>query len=493
MKEFPLDINVVEKLGIRKWLDCNFEWPLNYKDSLDFWDDIFREVEHDISILRESFLKDILLVSSKFIHDKLFHIILAYNVKNNLNLRSLQPKTSELNSLYEQDSNSIEQFILPKVKQAESIKCYLKNTFKKIYAREKRVHPSSSNLLYVGRFKKEYEIISEKFNYNVIQIAPRQKNKKLPDLTEEVREYLKKLTTLIEYCVYKKGFEIPPYFSEVINCLEKLLLESAYMIKSYEGFFNKLNISKILIPRLGKLKFRAMSIAAMRASHSVISIGHGNDYAFSKIKGSTVELSMCNTFICQDNQSKLRFESKIKDSFLASQRNPTIVSIKSENENFVKNQRYKNRCKEIMVVEYPHINHLHRCSGGHWFLQAKLMLKIGELLSKEGFKAILKRHPDNINKYSDDIYSGRFDSIISEPYEEVHKKANIIIFPYIFSTTFPYTLKASKEVIIFDYIFEDVFDDVESLLRKQCRVVRSKLNEKEIWFSEVEFLKSLNH
>jgi len=141
-------------------------------------------------------------------------------------------------------------------------------------------------------------------------------------------------------------------------------------------------------------------------------------------------------------------------------------------------EKYKTRSKPIvMVVGYPYNERRYTDERGLYFIiRAKIESKILDYLKKLNVVPVYKVHPDRkleacdiMRDYSEFFSFGKF--------EDECCKADVIIFTYVSTTTFGYSLKTNKKIILIEDIENNKDYQQWEILRNRVHTVDARIDE----------------
>jgi hypothetical protein len=197
-------------------------------------------------------------------------------------------------------------------------------------------------------------------------------------------------------------------------------------------------------------------------------------------------VSHCKNFVTPSNNISKTYSdsySHIKmDQFLKTK----YVSVEDNNEiKMTQNPLSKSQQKTVMIMGYPYNSSRYTDERGMFFLskidlERRLILQI----SKLGFKVIYKGHPDRKAEIE-----GVFDDIVDEidfsPFETSFQNADIIVFSYVSTTTFGYSLQTDKKILLICDNDNNINKTQWKILEKRVLLVKSNIdNNLKVCFDE---------
>lgn len=117
---------------------------------------------------------------------------------------------------------------------------------------------------------------------------------------------------------------------------------------------------------------------------------------------------------------------------------------------------------------YPFMSEI---TGVDW--QARLTA----VLRNAGYRVLLKPHPENRSPCPAAFEDALGATILTQPFEEVYQKADILLYDKSMTTTWGVGLRTDKPVVFVDFGFAPLPPDLEDLLDRRCARVPG-------WFDE---------
>ena len=145
-----------------------------------------------------------------------------------------------------------------------------------------------------------------------------------------------------------------------------------------------------------------------------------------------------------------------------------------------------------MIMGYPcnsgrYIGH----RGLFFYQQVDLEFRLISLLKSKNKRIIYKAHPDRLEEV-ESVFNGIVDEIITEPFERVWNKADLLIFTYTSTTTFGFALTTNLPIVLLDSE-EDMrdADDVELIDSRIIRVPSRIGADTRIYFENDKLIKAI--
>ena len=463
-KIFPIDLWSIKNFGVEKWYDNFSPWPIS------------EEEKHEIYYSLEKVYKNLINSQSKEIADVfivLFKLIKVYYSYLYCQI-SISRITKEGYKIFYDNSGKYyfkglieEQSFVP-FSTFIDVRPNLINNLKNVFlsnARNIKYKLKQNNFSFI--YKKGQLICFENPKPVLLEYAF-QKNKKIhmfPYSSFIAKKYRCKLDfqglieDILENIVQiSKDHGLKLRKSQIIYlkiASEKSLNNAYELIEFYKHYLKKIHSTKILIPNFGNLYVRALCVAAKRVGHQVIGSTHGNNVGFYKrSQWYYSDMILCDEYIVPTSKSVDAFK-KYEESFGIKKKCKLKLSTRSNNPyrnifTTLNQDELASENKTVMIMEYPHSPDFLPLPFQTSYFQLWLVIKISQLLKQNGFKTIIKLHPDRLFE-SNNLYNIYFDKIISEKFEVSYKQADAIIFPELSTTCLPFSLLTKKTLFAFRY------------------------------------------
>jgi hypothetical protein len=274
---------------------------------------------------------------------------------------------------------------------------------------------------------------------------------------------------------------------------EKILIHASELIETYKNYLKTFHTTEILIPSFGKIHVRALCVAAKGLGHQIIGSTHGNNVGFYKhSQWYYSDLILCDKYIVPTTKSISAFK-KYEDSFIINKKHKTKLFRLIKNPywdifNDFKQDKLATKNKIVMIMEYPHSPDFLPLPFQTSYFQLWLVIKISSLLRQNGYKTIIKLHPDRLIE-SNNLYDKYFDKIIIEKFEVSYKQADAIIFPELSTTCLPFSLLTNKTILAFKYganffIAESAYNNFS----KRVNLIDSNFNDDGKFYFDENFI-----
>jgi hypothetical protein len=507
---YPADIWAIKEYGIEKWLNnCRSE-IVSEEEKYSIYSDIYEQYE-DLILSLNSSSADLVIVTYKLLmeyHYVLYSILLQARASQEGRGLFFDPQgRSFISGILSENIQGI--FVKDKIAVNPNYPTVLGNVISKgimegrglKYLRKDKIFSivhGDKVLLSYGYPKQALINYAYDAGKKIKMIHPypfrKARAKHLNASSLAV-----KLLSIVRNVAITHGIVIPNnhynYLSEVsADSLRNVEL----MIESFTKYLSQIPKTELLVPAFGKTEVRALCIAARRAGHSVVGSTHGSNIGI--YKHSTwynIDMSMCDKYLVPTDNSVNAFENYQKSHIISKKYKTKIISQRStfyeETFHLLRKRILPKKYHNIMIVEFPQTPYLFPEPTLSGPFQLWLNIELAQLLKRHGFNPILKMHPDRIAE-SSDIYEKYYDQIITDRFEDSYDRADAIIFPYVNSTTFPFTLLTNKKVIIFESSLKYfIAEHAQHALRSRADVIDSYFDEsKSFQFNDEQLIEALS-
>lgn len=495
MKKFPVDIWSVKKYGVEEWYQTLF-WPVPDKELRSLYNDVD---EFYIKIINQADpeLGDAMSVIFNLIVDYYVSFVHVQMVVKRLRQAGFSIEYSPSARHYSEVVNADQGMLAltrkgfpprsPSTKERvrgrirtvlENIKYHKLNLNSYFEPSRKQnylcfYYPDRDKQLYANSHGKKITIVHPRQFMPKGPFAPAN----LPKLEPTVRELISGVREIAEkYGVYLDVYQIE-HFQDLT--MTSLGLVGDYITQIRELLHSR-EPTSFLVQGLGNIFKRSLCVAGRREGFKMVGFTHGNTVGMNSFGTfSYVDLAITDAYVVPTKASVKLFSKLQKRYPVPYDRQVEIVS--SDNEVYKKiwqenrKKALPSSIKTVMVIESPITGNLDRDVYFFWPYQVELILRVGKLMRKWGFKTILKRHPDRLAE-SEGVYDSYFDELMVEPFEKVYDKADALFYPYISSTTFGFSLLTNKTIIFLEEMLGSVWNELHDPLKKRCRVVPSWLD-----------------
>jgi len=309
-------------------------------------------------------------------------------------------------------------------------------------------------------------------------------------LASGVKSFLEDLRQEVE-----KRYDASFSTEEVLSCWMRRLLR---LLALYRALRHKEgNPGTLLLTEGGNPLHRVVALALKSKGTRIVGFHHGNDMtnAWERIS-AYIETAHCDEFVCP-TAAAARFHRQEYEMSGISRFNPVeFVSVETPyyRRLFLNCQKlpFPERIQSVMIMGYPMSPYRYLDSTADFFLfQVDIELRVMKLLREKGFRVIYKMHPET-QQEAKGLFQGLSDLILTEPFEEVHQKADAYFFGCITSTTFGFALCTNRPILVLDIKGKNWNEEAYKYLSRRCEMVPGYFDEQDrIQFEESELLVKL--
>jgi len=350
---------------------------------------------------------------------------------------------------------------------------------KSMYARQKRLYP---------RFKPYRELIGLKESVPGV-------------LSEELRWVVSNFSDTRRRIFDDYGLEDNDKNSKEAD---KMLLEdlslSAKLYLGTKERLNSLHHSHILATSLGNVVNRIILRILSTGERQITGFNHGNTLGL--IYDSVfllTELLVVTNYVVQTDAVKDFFDNLVRmNCDFPLPRRPVIESVRDDYFSRIYNREKKNftpgKSKKVMIVQSS-FNEVFTLFYGslYYSVQLDLNLRIMRALRRRGYYVMLKMRMDRLGEIDGGkIFEDFADECVKGVFEKEYQRADTIVFPHVFTSTFGFSLATSKKLIYFLYEKEKFIPEVLALLDKRCIPINCRFDDRNrIVFDENELIEAL--
>jgi len=500
----PLDINAIQKIGLKKWQDF-FYWPISdevYFDLLDnLWDN-FDELSESASPI----MRDILLADSKFIsfiatyiHYQAVKSICEKDKKqiifSELIEGYINPEWGEITKVNLINDTNIEKFTLQFKRFIKRIALNRDLTifdqFTGLFNKADAWSLGSNSKSKSAYLKKNKLYCDHHYVTTLIDRNFSKVNEvNLDSIEKLITNYLNKVS---KYCEKFNSLTLP--IEEIKDCW---LSRLNYMMRIYTYIQNKKYVPKYLIlTEVARPSHKVIALALQSKGCKVIGFSHGNSLGNIKRRETAYnEYLHCNIFVCPTKKSASLRKIEFLINNLSTDRDTQFQSIDlplyKDIHELNQNDDLVEFPKNIMVIGYPMTTMRYQyCVGDFFYFQLDLEIQIIKFLKKNGFRVIYKAHPSTADKLSL-LFKDLVDEFLTEPFEKVYHLADALFFGNANTTTFGFAVNTNKPIYLFDIEGIRWNDGVNELLQKRCEMISASFNKRNrIQFNQDDILKKL--
>lgn len=230
---------------------------------------------------------------------------------------------------------------------------------------------------------------------------------------------------------------------------------------------------------------RILRHATRRLGGTVAGHDHGNGEGYLESGSPTLaEFESCDTFVTFTPTRARALAKGMRDDLLAQPEAPSIISVPSEfgesspfhhSNRRRKRSRARGQSPAIRTVMYPTLYY----SGDMVHAMSPLLPDIAQVdwqarlishLREWGYEVLLKPHPGHTS--SAKALGNRLGATtLTERFENVMDKADVLLFDYPRTTTFGTALASNTPVVLVDWQKESFTSDAREKLQRRCRIV----------------------
>jgi hypothetical protein len=245
----------------------------------------------------------------------------------------------------------------------------------------------------------------------------------------------------------------------------------------FEVVNTKYKSNSIFISDMATPFHKLITLAFQRSGKSVYCFHHGNDAGFSiQMSNHERTISHCHTFVVPTDGIQRVYERIYSKSAVERRTGTKYLSINSSfyNAIYSKNQTHKNtRVKKIMLMGYPMNHRRYPFENGLFFYsQLDLEYRLITTLKSFGYYVIYKAHPDRLKEIGG-VFNN-VDEYITQPFEAVYKKADLLLFTYTSTSTFGYALTTNLPIILVDSANKYRDPDQYKLMQSRVNILDAK-------------------
>jgi hypothetical protein len=506
------DLGVVKEKGVGYFYERR-PWPVSESEFRKFSDDIKSLYLDSVKNCNNEMLTDIALIEMVFVTQlvNIFHFNYAkeYCIKKSLYFDVSKESESLLNPDWKAIGKMWRINTFPHGRLIRLIRRIVKGysfnrhlsiltIVRKIFSNDKVVSVGSYD-----RIKREYvehnNILCDHYDWPDLVNKAKKKgalNKKGSYSKSDFKE-------LVENKI------INPFLAEIIIKHKKFSkgidlynLKEAWIMQftdAYELYCNLKLIKKpktLLVTEVAKPFSKILTLSFQKSGCKVLNFSHGNDAGLLRQKWAHHALishcdkyvfetnEICNRFKKSSNDRKIEKQNKTEYSNVNSSYYLTIRQLKVNNHNSYK--------KRVMLMGYP-MNLYRDLDEGYMFFDYKFRLEVylAKTLHAFGHTVVYKAHPDRLKEISG-LMDDFVHEIIADPFEKVWRKAEVLIFTYVSTTTFCYALNLPIPIVLVEVEGSTPwYNDMKDLVEKRVAIVSAKIDS-DIDLSNNEFIKAID-
>lgn len=296
----------------------------------------------------------------------------------------------------------------------------------------------------------------------------------------------------IDKNVFFKENIITPFLSTIkssgnffVKNVDFLEIEKAWSQRFYDlsalyfGLINnKSKIKTLLVSDMSKVPVKVITMAYQRKKTDVYCFHHGNDACYSVGHiGFEKSIAHCKKFVTPTNGIRDKYKEAYANSLIVKKQKPEYISINSNyyTELFSKYSLHNNvPIKKIMLIGFP-LNSIRYPYENNLFFYKMVSLEFRLIiaLKKAGYYLIYKAHPDRLHEVRG-VFNDYVDEYISQPFEAVWQKADLLLFTYTSTSTFGYALTTNLPIILVDSAKKYRKPDDYKLMQSRVNILNAK-------------------
>jgi hypothetical protein len=501
------DMSSVREKSIH-YLSDNYFWPVSDDDFSEFYKYMYIEYIKLVKSENNANINNIATVEFSFISNLIqilhYNYVREYSIKNGLNLVTGKDSEQYINPNWDNIKHYYSNLFFPHGKVVRMIRRFARNIiFNKNLPFVKLINGLifGSDSVSIGsndKTKKEFIRSKNKFydhidwpSLVIVDINPSD---------EIIAEYVKIFTTSI----------IDPYLKKISNHNSLFVknvdfdrVKDVWLTRVFEAYLLYFSIkssaksSELLVTEMSKPIHKIITVAYQDSGCKVYGFHHGNDSAIhiNKLLFS-ISISHCYNLVVPTNGIKDRYKKHYSNTYRISNMSTRFISVNSKEmyKIYSNNASISNvsDCDTVMIMGYPcnsgrYIGH----RGLFFYQQVDLEFRLISLLKSKNKRIIYKAHPDRLEEV-ESVFNGIVDEIITEPFERVWNKADLLIFTYTSTTTFGFALTTNLPIVLLDSE-EDMrdADDVELIDSRIIRVPSRIGADTRIYFENDKLIKAI--
>jgi len=464
-RKFLCDISAIKKSGFESFYQ-NYYWPVSNKEF-----EIFSKFIHNTYVdliidIKDDSLYDIALIELSFVHSllQIFHYnyINEFSLNNNIELLHgqgagdlLNPNWSDLSRLYSNPKHpfgKIKRLIRRVVKNIIfNRKLPIFNILKSLNGKDKAISIGSMSSLKM-EFILNKRIFTSHYDYiDLINIGPKVDARTI----EKHALFLEKHVVNKFIDILRKNrslFASNVDFDALKLCWKKRFYDASKLY--FEVANTKYKSNSVFVSDMAKPFHKLITLAFQRAGKSVYCFHHGNDAGFSvQMLGHEVTTSHCHTFVVPTDGIQRIYERIYSKSEIEKRTGTKYLSINSSfyRAIYFKNQNPKKiHIKKIMLMGFPMNSSRYAAENSLFFYsQLDLEYRLITTLKNLGYYVIYKAHPDRLEEIGS-LFNDVVDEVITDSFEKVWQRSDLLIFTYTSTTTFGYALTTNLPIVLLD-------------------------------------------
>lgn len=499
-KVMPADIAVVEKIGVRDWLD-NFYLPVSEKE--------FHELAMILHDLWAEFCsklsdKEFDVAMSDFNPGWLINIFHSAIMSKKVDEHGFQLEYSKISSaFFEPNWNMLATSHCKPLNTIARINLYIKNKVRNFIFNDHlpilnrlfaSISPDAVAIGSINQMRDEYikrNNLLVDFSYATLIVGGRGLSLEAisEDFDRAIQEY-----------VYKLCKRLNEEFGLLVDnntLIETIRRRFQVLHAIYKRVQNNAKPVQLLVTESAKPLHKIVA-AAWRRGGGTVAFNHGHAAGEMSIPmRSYMEFYAYDKFICRTKACADAFKYDYGLTNLANIRPVNFQNLYSvgigNDKNVAQIKTTNKKIKTVMIMGFPMnaIRYIY-LNGLYWASQLELEIRLVRLLLKNDYEVMYKAHPER-REHISKIMSDEGAEVIFEPFESMAKIPDAIIVKYIASSTFPAVLKTQLPVFLIDLENQPWRQSYKNKLARRCLILPSKSDASgRIEFDEKLLLTSLS-
>jgi len=250
-------------------------------------------------------------------------------------------------------------------------------------------------------------------------------------------------------------------------------LMGAYKI--YKGLFLVNMPKSLLVTETGKPHSKLITLVFQRRGCNVFNFHHGNSSALLNLKWGYQSLfSHCDNYVVDTEVMRIRFKELLNNQKNIRKKPINLISVDSNFYANLRNMKHSINSKKVMLMGYP--MSLQRYAGAYEFFYYRLTLEniVAEFIKHSDYNFIYKVHPDK-SKEIQSVMTDVSNSIIEKPFEDVWRKAGVLLYTYVATTTFGYALNLPIPIVLIEMPETKWYKNMREILEKRVVIIQAEV------------------
>ena len=295
-----------------------------------------------------------------------------------------------------------------------------------------------------------------------------------PSLRTSIDQFIEKMAL---YCRVKYSISLDQ--KQICNCWHERLKKLGGV---YQQVIDKKKLpAQVLITGASLPLHRIVGHAFEARGKQNIVFHHGNGMGGIAIpRVAYVDGSSGSTYVCPTLQCAKAYQRNYLESGISKHRRTSFQSLNTGYYESLYRQSmkvsYPSKIRSVMIMGYPMNVNRGTVSGQFFASHLDLEIRLIKSIKAAGYKVYYKIHPDR-KMEALDIFEPICDRVLSDPFEDVWKETDALLFKYTTSTTFGHALCTNRPIIWIDKE-KDYWDpEQHDLLSRRCIVIPASVSE----------------